>query len=91
MDMSKAFYQTMKRFDLRSVDIAAKSGIAESDVSRFVNGKVNIGYQKLEKMLESLSPAAKDYFWLLFKTPENDASHLRVSEKKTIYKTSARN
>lgn len=88
MEMSKAFYQTMQRFNLRSVDVVAKSGIAESDVSRFINGKVNVGYKKLEKMLEALPPAAKDYFWLLCKTQGEDVNPLIVAEKKTIYKTS---
>ena len=87
MDMSKAFYETMQRFGLRSVDVVVKSGVAESDVSKFINGKTNVGYKKIEKLLTALPTPAKDYFWLLCKADDKDVAPLIVAEKKVVYKT----
>jgi len=86
MDMSKAFRLTIQRFGLRSVDVVSKSGVAESDVSRFINGKTNVGYKKVEKLLDALPPSAKDYFWILCKSSDSEALPLISCEKPAKYK-----
>lgn len=66
--MNRAFKLTIEKFNIRAVDIARSSGVAESDVSRFLNGKTDSGYKKVDKLISALPPTAKDYFWLVYKS-----------------------
>jgi hypothetical protein len=71
MDMSRAFKLTIQKFNIRAVDISRSSGVAESDVSRFLNGKTDSGYKKVDKLINALPPVAKDYFWLVYKSGDS--------------------
>jgi transcriptional regulator with XRE-family HTH domain len=68
--MSQAFDLTLKDFEIKASEFAVKSGVSESDISRFRNGKTDVGYQKVQKLLSALSPLELDYFWLLFRCNE---------------------
>lgn len=71
MHMNKAFRLTIEKFNIRAVDIAKASGVAESDVSRFLSGKTDSGYRKVDKLIMALPPTAKDYFWLVYKSGDS--------------------
>lgn len=78
MEISKAFSLTIKKFGIKAVELSRSSGVAEADVSRFLNNKTNCGHRTLDKLIRVLPDTAKDYFWLLYKTesdvfdPESD-------------------
>lgn len=71
MFMNRAFKLTIDKFNIRAVDIARSSGVAESDVSRFISGKTDSGYRKVDKLISALPPTAKDYFWLVYKSGDS--------------------
>lgn len=67
MEMNQAFDVTLKAFGIKASDIAKLSDTHEADVSRFRNGKTDVGYKKVQKFLGALTPTQLDYFWFLFK------------------------
>ena len=67
MEMNEAFDLTLKNFGIKAVEIADLSGVDQADVSRFRNGKTDVGYKKVQKLLLALTPIQLDYFWLLFR------------------------
>lgn len=90
MDMRRAFDLTLKDMQIEASEIARRSGIAESDISKFRHGRINCGYQKVEKMIEALTPTAQDYFWLVCKSSGDFGGDRRLSvcEKGGSYKVS---
>lgn len=67
MNMSRAFDLTMIAFGIKASDLAKQSGIHESDISRFRNGKTNVGHKKIEQLLSAFTDTQLDYFWFVFK------------------------
>lgn len=90
MDMRRAFDLTLKDMQIEASEIARRSGIAESDISKFRHGHTNCGYQKVQKMIQALTPTAQDYFWLVFKSGDEFGGdrRLAVCEKGGSYKVS---
>lgn len=67
MNMSKAFDQTLIAFEIKASDLAERSGVHESDISRFRNGKTNVGHKKIEQLLSAFTDTQLDYFWFVLK------------------------
>jgi predicted transcriptional regulator len=90
MDMRQAFNLTLDVMKIKASEIARSSGVAESDISKFRNGHTDCGYQKVQRMIEVLSPAAQDYFWFALRSGDKIAGvkPLVACEKSEAYKVS---
>jgi hypothetical protein len=56
------FDEMLERFELNARLICETSGVSEVMVSRFRNGNVDIGSSKFVALIQSLPPAAKDWY-----------------------------
>jgi hypothetical protein len=72
MDIHEAFDLTVKKFKLKAVDIAALSGVAATDISKFRNGHQKIQSDKLQKILMAMPETARQYFWVVLNSGEQD-------------------
>jgi transcriptional regulator with XRE-family HTH domain len=79
MKLARAFDLTLKQFSLRASDIAEISGVPDTDISRFRNGKRDIGVEKFTKLVDALPAGAKDFLWLLYKLEDEEIYSFRVS------------
>jgi transcriptional regulator with XRE-family HTH domain len=64
MRFSEAFRETMFRFGLTGIDIAEKSGLTPTQVSRFRSG-ANLRIDSVERILAVLPPEAREYMLML--------------------------
>ena len=74
MDFAVAFDQTMVKFGLRAKDIADRSGVSETAISRFRKGKQDIKASSLGRLLDALPDEAKQYFCFHFCIKDMDQS-----------------
>ena len=73
MKFSEAFNETMFRFGLKGTDLAARSGLTETQISQFRNGK-NLRVDSLEKILAALTSDQRDYLLgLVARTGQEDS------------------
>jgi transcriptional regulator with XRE-family HTH domain len=63
MKFSKALDLTLKEFKIPAKDLANKSGVAESSISRYRRGERDIQADSLERLIASLPPEAQQYFY----------------------------
>lgn len=63
MNPHEAFDLTLKTFKIKAVDIANKSGKAESYISQFRHGTKDIGATALVEIIRTLPMPAQMYFW----------------------------
>jgi DNA-binding Xre family transcriptional regulator len=61
MKFADAFRETLFRFNVTGRDLAAQSGLTVQQISKFKNG-AEIRTDTLEKLLEAMSPEAREYF-----------------------------
>lgn len=47
--------EAMKLREVKAIDLAEKIGVTRSTMSLFLNGKMNLGQQKLEEILKYLN------------------------------------
>ena len=62
MNISQAFDQTLKTFEIRAKDISEKSGVSEKQISMFRNNRQRINSDALQSLLEVLPVKARLYF-----------------------------
>ncbi|NJL57251.1 helix-turn-helix transcriptional regulator [bacterium] len=62
MDFSSALDKTLKEFDITARELAARSGVAESSISRFRRGERDMHCDGLERLLAALPVEARNYF-----------------------------
>lgn len=74
MKFSEAFRETMFRFELTGAEVAQKSGLTPTQVSKFRNGE-NLRIDSVEKILEVLPEEAKEYMMLLV-LQQREADHV---------------
>ena len=70
MRFSEAFRETMFRFSLKGNELAKRSGLTETQISDFRNGK-NLRMDSVEKILKALSPEAREYMLILVLREDN--------------------
>ncbi len=58
----KLFGETLERFELNARSICDASGVSEVMLSRFRNGKVDLGSSKLIALIQSLPKEPKDWY-----------------------------
>lgn len=63
MKFSDSFDDTLKRFKITAKDLASKSGVAESSISRFRRGEREIQSDSLERLISALPQDAKQYLF----------------------------
>jgi len=63
MKFADALNATLKHFEITAKELSAKSGVAESSISRYRRGERDMQAESLERMLEVLPPAARYYFY----------------------------
>lgn len=59
----EAFDLTLKTFKIKAVDVAHKSGKAESYISQFRHGTKDIAASALVEIIRALPMPAQLYFW----------------------------
>lgn len=62
MKYQDALDETMKAFKITAVEISRLSGVGENHISRFRHGQ-NVTIETMEKVICSLPPAARSYFY----------------------------
>jgi transcriptional regulator with XRE-family HTH domain len=71
---SEAFRETLFRFNIRGDELAARSGVTATQISKFRNGG-NLRIDSVEKLLDALPDEARDYLLLLVAT-KREAGHV---------------
>ena len=66
MNTHEAFAETIKRFDISLAHISRETGIAQATLSRFKNGRKDIGTRTLHKIILALPSYAQEYFYTLW-------------------------
>jgi hypothetical protein len=64
-DLRQALQLTINEFGLVKADLAEKSDISESSISRFLSENTDLGSTRLQKVLDSLPPDAKSFYFAL--------------------------
>ncbi|MDX2215257.1 MAG: helix-turn-helix transcriptional regulator [Oculatellaceae cyanobacterium bins.114] len=64
MRFSDAFRETLFRFSLKGSDLAAKSGLTTTQISKFRRGE-NLRIDSVEKILDALPVEAREYMLML--------------------------
>lgn len=70
MDTYQAFSQTVERFNLNVAEISRKTGISESSLSKFRNGKVDMSTKRFAKVLNAMPLSAQLFFFSLWTHPQ---------------------
>ena len=71
MKFADAFRETMFRFNLTGNKLATESGLTKMQVSKFRNGG-DIRTDSLDKLIEALSPEAREYMMSLVLSHTHD-------------------
>lgn len=82
MKFSEAFRETLFRFDLKGADIAAKTGLTATQISKFRNGE-NLRIDSVEKILEALPDEAREYMLLLV-VQQRESGHVPLPQGTPI-------
>ena len=85
MEIYQAFDRTLKDLDIRASQVAAGSGVSESDISRFRNGDRDIRSSKFARLLFALPSHAQDYFWFIFRYSDLGIQCRTVAENGARY------
>lgn len=75
MDTYQAFAQTVEKFNLNVAEISRKTGISESSLSKFRNGKVDMSTKRFAKVLKALPLSAQLFFFSLWTHPQLEDSN----------------
>lgn len=82
MRIAEALNLTLAHFNITGKDLAQRSGVSPSGLSRFRNGEQDLQASSVEKLLSGLPDDAFHYLmaqlWLSRNTPESAAHILRV-------------
>ncbi|NJN85567.1 MAG: hypothetical protein HC881_03660 [Leptolyngbyaceae cyanobacterium SL_7_1] len=71
MKFSEAFRETLFRFNLKGADLADKSGLTPTQISKFRNGD-NLRIDSVERILGALPDEARQYMLLLVLQQDGD-------------------
>ena len=71
MKFADAFRETLFRFGLTGRDLASQSGLTVQQISKFRNG-AEIRTDTLERLIEALTPEAREYFMALVLSHTHD-------------------
>lgn len=63
MKFADALNATLKHFDITAKELSAKSGVAESGISRYRRHERDIQAESLERMIAALPPDARYFFY----------------------------
>lgn len=74
MKFSEAFRETLFRYNLKGADLAAKSGLTPTQISKFRNGE-NLRIDSVERILAALPEDAREYMMLLV-LQKREADHV---------------
>jgi transcriptional regulator with XRE-family HTH domain len=80
MKFSDAFRETLFRFNIKGADLAEKSGLTPTQVSKFRNGE-NLRIDSVERILEALPDEAREYMLLLV-AQTREADHVPLPGAK---------
>lgn len=73
MEFYAAFNETLKRFNLKAVDLARETDLSMQRMSQFTHGS-NVRIDTLQKLLGAMPQEAKRYMLLLVAEGGNDSS-----------------
>ncbi len=66
MSPNEAFDYVLNKYQISADDIAEKSGIDKSAISKFRNGHHEMRSNNLQKLIRALPPEARTHFNMLF-------------------------
>lgn len=66
MRVHEAYNFVLNEYKITAKSISDVTGILETDISKFRNGKRNIGSDLLQQLVTALPPQAKAHFLILF-------------------------
>lgn len=78
MKFSVAFRETLFRFNIKGVDLAERSGLTPTQISKFRNGE-NLRIDSVERILEALPDGAREYMLML--VLQREADHVPLPTK----------
>lgn len=74
MRFSEAFRETLFRFNIKGADLAEKSGLTPTQISKFRNGE-NLRIDSVERLIEALPLEAREYLLMLV-LQQREADHV---------------
>ena len=77
MSPSEALNYVLELYEIKTQELADKSDVHKSIISKFRNGRSDISAKNLQKIVKALPPEARTHFNMLFSFAEAD----RVAEK----------
>lgn len=80
---SEAFREVMFRFNLKGNEIAEKSGLTTTQISKFRNGE-NLRIDSVEKILEALPSEAREYMLILV-AQNREADHVPLPPDNSVF------
>lgn len=66
MTPNEALDKIFVLYGIKNEDIAKVSGVHKSIISKYRNGRSDMGTQKLQRILKALPPKAMDHFKMLY-------------------------
>ena len=66
MTPNEAFKFVLDTYDIKPQQLANKSGVNKSIISKFINGRSDIHATNLQKIVLALPPEARTHFNMLF-------------------------
>jgi transcriptional regulator with XRE-family HTH domain len=80
MRFSEAFRETLFRFNIKGADLAERSRLTPTQISKFRNGE-NLRIDSVERILEALPNEAREYMLLLV-VQKREADHVPLPATK---------
>ncbi len=80
MRFSEAFRETLFRFGLKQADLAERSGLTPTQISKFRNGE-NLRIDSVERILAALPDEAREYMIFLV-AQDRPAGHVLLPQVK---------
>lgn len=68
---NEALDQVIKFFSINATELAAKSGVDPTELSRFRNAHRDWGSKKLHQVIKQLSPMQKAFYYSLLQSEAN--------------------
>jgi transcriptional regulator with XRE-family HTH domain len=63
---NEAFETVLKKYNITQQEISSLSGVDKGVISRFINGVSDMKTSNLQKLVKSLPPQAKAYYYISY-------------------------
>ena len=84
LGLHDALNETFSEFRINRKDIAEESGVSESMISRYLDGKNDMGSKKFQKIIDCLPMDARSFFYSLLDSGEDHVLPIALSNRSQL-------